>query len=295
VSFAPRERSETAPQRRRPWWWNLAVQVSEQLDSHNAALLAAGVAMYGLLSVFPGLAAAVSIYGLFATPANVIQHMSAFAGIVPPDVWSIFNTQLQSVVAHDHGTLTLAAAIGLLIALWSARLTMSALMTATNIAYQQPEERGFFQQTLVSLLLTLGVIVGFLLMLLIGVIAPLALAMLGTAPWMQVTVTVLRWLLLWAFAVLGLSVVYHYAPARAPPRWRWVSWGSALAATCWLAVSALFALYVRTFAAYDRTYGALGGVVVLLMWFYLLSFIVVVGAELNAVLDRQQELTAASA
>jgi membrane protein len=295
VSFAPRQSREKPQQRRRPWWWDVAVQVTEQLDSHNVALLAAGVAMYGLLSVFPGLAAAVSIYGLFATPANVIRHMSAFSGILPPDVWSIFNTQLQSVVAHDHGTLTAAAAIGLLIALWSARATMSALMTATNIAYQQPEERGFFHQILVSLLLTLGVIAGFLLMLLIGVIMPLVLDVLGTAPRMQATATLLRWLLLWAFAVLGLSVVYHYAPARAPARWRWVSAGSALAATCWLAVSALFALYVRTFGAYDRIYGALGGVVVLLMWFYLLSFIVVVGAEVNAVLDRRQQLTAATA
>ena len=263
------------------------MQVTKQLQSHNVALLAAGVAMYGLLSVFPGLAAAVSIYGLFATPADVIAHLNVFSGILPPEVWSIFNAQLQNVVAHNHGTLTAAAVIGLLIALWSARLTMSALMIATNIAYEQPEQRGFFFQITVSLLLTLGVIVGFVLMLLIGVIVPLALDVLGTAPWMYTTVTVTRWLLLWIFALLGLSVVYHFAPARTPARWRWVTWGSVLAATCWSIVSGLFGLYVRTFGAYDRMYGALGGVVVLLMWFYLLSFIVVVGAEINAVLERR--------
>jgi len=261
------------------------MQVWKQLNSHNVALLAGGVAMYGLLSVFPGLAAAVSIYGLFATPAGVLALMSVFSGILPAEVWSIFNAQLQNVVAYGHGTLTAAAVIALLIALWSARLTMSALMTATNIAYDQPERRGFLFQIMVSLLLTLGVIVGFLLMLLIGVIVPLALAVLGTAPWMQLTVTVMRWLLLWVFALLGLSVVYHFAPARRPARWRWVTWGSALAATCWLIVSGLFGLYVRAFPDYDRLYGALGGVVVLLMWFYLLSYIVVVGAEINAALE----------
>jgi membrane protein len=271
---------------RRPRWWDAAVEVMRQLDTHNAALLAGGVAMYGLLSVFPGLAALVSLYGLFATPADVIGHMSAFAAVLPPGVWSIFNAQLQNVVAHDHGTLTLAAAIGALIALWSARLTMSALMTATTIAYQQPEGRGWMAQVLISLLLTLGVIVGFLLMLVLGVVVPLALEVLGPSTAVRHAAAVLRWLLLWVFAVLGLSVVYHFAPARKPRAWRWLSWGSVIAASCWLLVSGLFSLYVRTFASYDKTYGALGGVIALLMWFYLLSYIVIVGAEVNAVIDR---------
>jgi membrane protein len=271
---------------RRPRWWDDAVQVTRQLETHNAGLLAGGVAMYGLLSVFPGLAALVSLYGLFATPSDVIVHMSVFAGVLPPGVWSIFNTQLQAVVAHEHGTLTVAAAIGLLIALWSARLTMSALMTATTIAYQQPDARGWIAQILVSLLLTLGVIVGFVLMLVLGVVVPLALEVLGPSAGVRHLAAVLRWLLLWVFAMLGLSVVYHFAPARKPRAWRWVSWGSALAATCWLIVSGLFSLYVRTFASYDKTYGALGGVIALLMWFYLLSYIVIVGAEVNAVTDR---------
>ena len=263
------------------------MQVTRRLQTHNAALLAAGVAMYGLLSVFPGLAAAVAVYGLFATPARVIEHMRFFSGVLPPDVWTVFNMQLQSVAAHDHGALTVAAAIGLLIALWSARLTMSALMITTTIAYEHPERRGFFRQILISLVLTLGVIIGFVAMLLIGVVVPLALAMLGTSPWIQLIFNVLRWVLLWTFAVIGLSVVYYFAPARAHARWRWMSWGSVIAATVWLAASGLFTLYVHVVAGYDRTYGALGGVVVLLMWFYLLSYIVVVGAELNAVLERR--------
>ena len=269
------------------WWWQLIAQVTKQLQTHNAELLAGGVAMYGLLSVFPGLAAAVSIYGLFATPAAVIQHLRVFAGVLPPGVWEIFSTQLQEVAAHDHGTLTVPATIGVLIALWSARLTMSALMIATTIAYEHDEKRGFLYQLLTSLMLTLGLIVGFLVMLVIGVVVPLVVAMLGTSPGIQFLVDVLRWLLLWAFAVIGLSVVYHFAPAREHARWRWVSWGSVFAASLWLAVSALFSLYVRTVAGYDRTYGALGGVVVLLMWFYLLSFIVVIGGEVNAVLDQR--------
>lgn len=263
------------------------MRVTRRLERHNAGLMAGAIAMYALLSVFPGLGAAVSIYGLFATPADVAQHADLFAGILPPGVWSIFNGQLQDVAAHDHGTLTVAAAIGLVLALWSARLTVSALMTATNMAARVRERRGYLQQTAVALALTLALIVGFLIMMLIGVVIPLALAVLGTRPWVQFIAALIRWLLLWGFAVLGLAAVYRYAPARRPGRWHWVSWGCATAATLWLTVSALFAVYVRVFAAYDRTYGPLGGAVVLLMWFYLLSLSVILGAEIDGALERR--------
>jgi membrane protein len=254
----------------------------DKVNEDNAALLASGIAMYGLLSVFPGLAAAVSIYGLFATPAEVVRHMQVFSGVLPPGVWTIFATQLQDVAAHDHRTLTAAVVISLLLALWSARFTVSSLMTATNIAYRAHERRGYVRQTWVSLWLTLGVIVGFLIMLVIGVVIPLALAVLGTSVWVRGTVAVLRALLLWAFAVTGLSMVYRFAPARPHARWRWLTWGSGVAATSWLVLTGLFTVYVRTFAAYDRTYGPLAGVIVLLMWFYLLSFAVLLGAEIDA-------------
>lgn len=260
-----------------------------KLDEDNAALLAGGIAMYGLLSVFPGLAAAVSIYGLFATPAEVIRHMKVFAGVLPPGVWSIFASQLRNVVAHDHSTLTVAALISLLVALWSARFTVSSLMTATNIAYRAHEHRSYLRQIWVSLWLTLGVILGFLIMLLIGVVIPVALAVLGTSVWVQGTVAVLRASMLWAFAVTGLSVVYRFAPARPHARWRWLTWGSGVAATLWLALSGLFTVYVRIFAAYDQTYGPLAGVVVLLVWFYLLSLAVLLGAEIDSVRLRRAE------
>lgn len=266
--------------------WDFAVRVSRRLERHNGALLAGAIAMYALLSVFPGLGAAVSIYGLFATPADVIQQMDLFAGVLPPGVWHIFSEQLQNVAAHDHGTLTVAAGIGVFLALWSARLTISALMLATSIAHGVRDRRGYMHHTAISLALTLGLILGFVVMVVLGVVIPLALAVLGTRPWVQYIVTAVRWLLLWLFAVVGLATVYRYAPARKPPgRWRSITWGSAAAATLWLAVSALFGVYVRVFATYDRTYGPLGGAVVLLMWFYLLSFTVIVGAEIDAALE----------
>ena len=268
-------------------WWDILWRLLKRLGSDNVTLVSAGLALYALLSVFPGLAAAVSIYGLFATPADVVKHMSAFAGILPPGVWDIFSTQLQVITRHEQSTLTVAAAIGLVLALWSARSSMSALMTAMNIAYGEREKRSFLVQVLVSLSLTAGAIVGFLTMLLLGIVIPVTLKIMGTHQWVQWLGDGAQWILLWFFTSVALTLLYRFAPARKPARWRWVSWGSAIAATLWLVMSALFALYVGAFANYGKTYGALGGVIALLMWFYFSSILVVLGAEINAEMERQ--------
>ena len=243
--------------------------------------------MYALLAVFPGLAAAIAIYGLFASPEDVLRHMQAFAGVLPQGAWEVLSQRLQEIAGRERTTLNIGLVLSLLIALWGARSGMAALMTAMNIAYSEKEERGMLMQIAVSLLLTVGAILGFLLVLLLGVAIPIALQVLGTSSWVQAIVAVLRWSLLWLVVALGLSIVYRYGPDRKRARWRWVSWGSAIAATLWLIGSLLFALYVQLFASYGKTYGAIGSVVVLLLWFYLSSFIVVLGAEINAEMERQ--------
>jgi membrane protein len=213
--------------------------------------------------------------------------MQLFAGILPAQALNIFNAQLQEVAGQQQTTLTAGAAIGLLLALWSARSAMSALMMATNVAYNEHEKRGFFTQIAISLALTVGAILGFLAMLIVGVALPTALKVLGTSPWVQAAAAALRWLLLWLFAVIGLAFVYRYAPAREPARWHWVSWGSAITAALWLAASALLSFYLRTCSSCGKTYGALGGVIALLLWFYVSSLVVVLGAEINAEMERQ--------
>lgn len=268
-------------------WRDILSRVWLALGHDNVSLVAAGLAMYALLAVFPSLAAAVSIYGIFASPADVIHDMNVFVAVLPPGAWDLFSRQLQDVASHAGRTLTVTAAVALVVSLWSARSGMASLMAAANIAYAESEKRGFIRQILVSLAFTGGGIVGFLLMLLLGVATPLAVKAIGIGTGAAMVVSVLRWLLLWLVAVGGLAVIYRYAPARRRAKWKWVTWGSAVAATLWLAGSALFAIYVRTFATYGKTYGALGGVIALLMWFYLSSFTVVLGAEINAEMERQ--------
>jgi membrane protein len=292
LSKASTNRGRTAEQPQQipaSGWWDIIVRVKSDLSRDNVSLVAGGLAMYALLSLFPALAATVSFYGLLFTPADVIKHMNALSGLVPPGVRDMFNSGLQDVARRQTGTLTVAAMLAVLVALASARSGMASLMQATNIAYQEREKRGFFERMTISVVFTLAAILSFIVMLLLAVAVPMVIKAFISSSWVESVVATLRWALLWAFAVLGLAVTYRFAPARELARWRWVTWGSVVAATLWVTGSLVFAFYLRTFGSYARMYGALGGVVVLLMWFYLSSFFVVLGAEINAEMERQTQ------
>lgn len=268
-------------------WWDIAMRVKKEMTDDNIDILAGGLALYALLAVFPALAASVSIYGLFASPADMAGHLQQVTGSLPEDATKILQQQLNDLSQHPQDTLSVGIIVGIALALWSARKGMVALMTATNVAYDEEENRGFFKQLFVSLAFTIGAVIGFLAVLLLGVAVPVALSFLPLGPAAEIVLLAVRWVLLAGVAVLGLAVLYRYAPDRHTARWRWVTPGSLIAAALWLIASALFALYVRNWGSYGETYGALGGVVVLLMWFYLSGYIVILGAEINAELERQ--------
>ena len=268
-------------------WWDIALRVKKEMGADNVDIIAGGLALYALLAVFPALAAAVSIYGLFASPADIADHLQQVAAMLPEDAMRILQQQLGKLTEHPQETLSFGIIIGIALALWSARKGMVALMKATNIAYDEEEKRGFFKQLLVSFGFTVGAIVGFLAMLLLGLAVPLVLSFIPLGKATEVVLLVARWIMLFAVAVVGLAIVYRFAPDRNPAQWRWISPGSLVAAALWLLGSVLFALYVRNWGSYNETYGALGGVVILLMWFYLSGYIIILGAEINSEVERQ--------
>jgi membrane protein len=268
-------------------WWDIALRLREKLEADNVALVAAGLALYGMLAVFPGLAALVAIYGLFASPAEITAHLANVDAVLPRDAREIFREQLQDLAGREPGALGIGLAISLGVALWSARRGAWALMVAMNVAYGERERRGFVRRNLVALGFTVASMLGFLFLLVVGIAVPVILAEFPLGPFLDPAINVARWGVLWAFVVLGLAVVYRYAPSRRNARWRWVSWGSTLAATFWLLGSLGFALYLRYFDTLGETYGAIGGVVVLLMWFFLSAYVIVLGAEINAEMEHQ--------
>jgi membrane protein len=262
-------------------WWDIAVRVRRRIAADNVDIIAGGLALFALLAAFPALAAAVSIYGLFASPTSIASHLQQFAGALPDDALQLLQRQLSLFSQHRVGALRFGIGLGVVLSLWSARKGMVALMKVTNVAYGEKENRGLLKQMLISLAFAIGSVTVFVAVLLIGVAMPLAPGLAGSA------VLAVRWLLLFCIAVLALAVVYRFAPDREAPKWRWVTPGSFIAATLWLLGSALFSMYVRNWGSYGRIYGALGGVVALVLWFYLSGYIIVLGAEINAEMERQ--------
>ena len=267
-------------------WWDIAVRVKNEMASDNVSIIAAGLALYALLAVFPALAAAVSIYGLFASPTEIAEHLQQVAATLPEDGARILERQVQDLSQRQEA-LSIGVVVGILLALWSARKGMVALITAANVAYDEQEERGFFKQLFVSLAFTVGAVLGFISVLALGVAVPVLLAFLPLGPAAEAVLLIVRWVILFGVAILGLAIVYRFAPDRKNAKWRWVTPGSFIAAVLWLGGSLLFALYVRNWGNYGDTYGALGGVIVLLMWFFLSGYVVIFGAEINAEIERQ--------
>jgi len=269
-------------------WKDILWRTWEEQSKDNVSMLAAGVAYYGLLAIFPAIAALVSIYGLVADPSVIESQVSQMAGLLPPEAMSIITDQARKVASAPSEGLGIGVISGLLLTLWSASRGTNSLVAALNVAYGEEERRGFLALAALSLSLTLAGLLFVIMTLVLVVAVPAVIAIVG----LQDTVigwaaSLARWPIL-AVAVMGvLAVLYRYAPDRREPKWRWVTWGSAIATVVWLLGSAGFSLYVSQFGSYNETYGSVGAVVVLLLWFNLSSYVVLLGAELNAEIEHQ--------
>jgi membrane protein len=276
------ERPQQIPPR---GWKEIARRLIAEIKQDQVPLLAAGIAFYALLSLFPAIIAAVSVYGLVADPDTVRDQLARLTQMLSPETAKILGEQIKQITAGAGGALGVATVLGILAALWSAASGMKALITGVNMAYDETETRKFLKLRGLALLLTLGA------MALMGIALFLIVAFPALADdWptaLRWTASVLRWLLLAALLILGLAVLYRYAPDRDEPKWSWVSWGSGAATVLWVVASLAFSFYVAHFGNYNKTYGALAGIIILLFWLWLTALVVLVGAELNAEMELQ--------
>ena len=268
-------------------WWQVVKRAFQEGSADNVPILAGGVAFFAFLAVFPALIAALTLYGLVADPAQVAQQMQSVAGALPAASRQIITEQLTAVTGSSGDALTVGLVVSLLAALWSASGATGNLITAINLAHDEEENRGFVKLRATALGLTLGGIVFVLLALVLVAVVPVALDTLGLGVVGWVVAQVVRWVLLIGVVIVGLAVVYRVAPDRASPRFRWVSTGAVVAAVLWILGSVAFSLYVSFFGNYNKTYGALAGVIVLMLWLYLTCYVVLLGAEINAEAERQ--------
>jgi membrane protein len=268
-------------------WRDILWRVWAQIGEDKISILAAGVAFYSLLAIFPAITAFVSLFGLVADPGQVQAQFAALKGIIPQDAWSILDTQLTAVASARASSLGIGAIVGLGVALWSAGAGVRAMMIALNNAYHERERRSAVVFYLTAFLFTIGIVALAILSLAVIVAVPVALSFVDLGPIAGVLIKLLPWLVLAVFVTIALGALYRYGASRAEPKTRWVSWGALVATLLWIAASILFSIYVSNFASYNETYGTLGAVVALLMWLWLSAFIVLLGAELNAEMEHQ--------
>jgi membrane protein len=288
-SRADRQRGRAAEKPRqipKQGWKDILKRTKDEIRKDHLTIVAAGVAFFIMVGIVPTIAALISIYGLVADPAQIQQQFDSVKHVMPAGAHQLLSEQMTRIASSSKAA-GWGAALGILLALWGGSKAVKALIEGLNVAYSEQEKRGFVKLTITSLMLTLAGIAG--LAFLIGLIAflPSALRSLGVGETLQTIAVISRWPLLLLFFMVGLTVLYRYGPSRAEPRWMWVSWGALGATLLWLAASALFSLYVSNFGSYNKTYGSLGTIIILLMWLYLSAYAVLVGAELNAQLERQ--------
>lgn len=268
-------------------WWQVLRRVTTEATSDRLPIMAAGCAFFALLAIFPAMSVLISLYGLVLDPTALEQQLEGARAVLPAAAYDLVAQRLHALAVKGTTTLSWGVALGVVLALWSASAGTKALIVALNTAYEEKEKRPFLRYQATALLFTLcGVLgVAVALSVIVGLPAVLQLGWLG--PMAQTTASAVSYLLLVAFIVLGLALLYRFAPSRREAQWRWVTPGSAVATLLWLLASFLFSYYVANFASYDAMYGSLGAVVVTLFWFYISAFVVMLGAELNAELELQ--------
>ena len=272
-----------------PWrgWWQVLKRVKDEAATDRVSIISAGISYYCLLSIFPGIAMLIMLYGLVGDVAAARAQIASFSGILPEQAYEILIQQLERLEAAPRSDLGLGLLFSFAVGIWSASRAVQALMIAMNAAYEEREHRGFIERNLVALALTIGGICFFALSITAIAAVPARIASLHLGPGVTTALASLQWAALFIAAVLALALVYRFTPCRAPARFRWLLPGAVVATGLWLPSSLLFRFYVANFANFNETFGSIGAVIVLLLWFYISAFAVCIGAELNAELERQ--------
>ncbi|WP_424966803.1 MULTISPECIES: YihY/virulence factor BrkB family protein [unclassified Dinoroseobacter] len=264
------------------------MRIKTRVAEERLSLVAAGVAFFSMLALFPAVTAMLAIGGLLLEPGTILAQMEQLRGIVPPEVLDIVIGQATEVSTSDGLGWALLISIGL--ALWSASRGVNTLFVGLNIAYDEEEKRGFAIKTLQVIGVTVLAIIGAILASLVLAILPAVLTIFskgGVAFW---GTQILAWMVMLGSLTLGLAIVYRFGPSRTNAQWRWLSPGSIFASIGWVLASIGFTLYVANFASYNESFGALAGVIILLLWLWLTSFVILVGGQLNAEIEHQTKV-----
>lgn len=256
---------------------------------HNLSLLAAGTAFFAFLAITPLLAATVMSYGLLVDVETVQRQMLTIVRFVPAEAASLIEDQLLGVVTTSAGVAGMTLVLSLSLAIFGGMRAANGLIGALNIINSERESRNFFSVALRAIGLTLAAVMIALTGLISGGVVAWLQLQTGdlVGPVAETFYKLVTWLLAMLLGTSGFALIMKYGPDRRPAKWRWLSPGSLLATFAWVAVSFSFSLYVQYVSDYNATYGSLSAVVVFLMWLFLTSYAILIGALLNVEIERQ--------
>ena len=277
-------------------WMDTLKRTFREFKEDNLTDWAAALTYYSVLSIFPALIALISIVGLVADPATITRVLTdTISQLGPSSAVETFKGPIESITANS-GTAGLGLILGLAGALWTASGYVGAFMRASNAIYEIEEGRPFWKlrplQIFVTLILELMLAIVVLGLIVSGPLATAIGNAVGVGDTALTIFNIAKWPLLLVIVAVMLAVLYYAAPNAKLPGFKWISPGSVLAVAIWILASAAFAFYVANFGSYDKTYGALGGVITFLVWMWITNLAVLFGAELNAELERSRELEA---
>lgn len=262
-------------------------RVFDHLGSQHIALMAAGIAFYGLLAIFPAITAAVALVGLVYDPSALAAESGWLLSTLPSQAEVLIKDQLREVASAERGSLGLAAIISVGVALWSASNATGSFIEGLNVINDEQETRGFIALRLTTIALTVAILVGLSLAIIVVAAIPALLGLSAQTAFLQDIALLLRWPIMFCIGILGIAVLYRHGPNRREARWRWLTPGAIAGCALWVLGTLAFSYYVQNFARYNETFGALAGVIILLTWLWLSAFVVLMGAQLDAELEHQ--------
>jgi membrane protein len=281
-----------------PWqiphrgWTDIAWRVGASFFGDRVGFVAGGVTFFILLSLFPALGAFVTIYGLFADPADAASRVAFLYSVLPANVAQFIAAELQRLAAGSTGALTFTLVWTLALSLWTANNGVKTLFYGLNVAYHEVERRNIVAYNLLGFAFTLTVLAGVLVSAALVVGVPVVLGVFGLAEeWARLAP--LRWPLLFLGYIGALTVIYRFGPCRARARWRWLTPGAIFAATLSVFVSFLFSWFLTNFVRMD-SYGPLATAMGFLLWTWISVQVVLIGAALNAAIEHQTALDTTS-
>jgi len=263
-------------------WKKILNRVYIRIDEDNVAIVSAGVAFYAFLAIFPALMTLISIYGLALDPELAERQIALLADLMPEEAFSIIEAQIDNLLRTSSTALTWGTALGILITLWSSNQGTKSLFVGLDIAYRTTNKRGFIKQTAFTLLFTFVSIIILVVSMIFIVVFPVVVQAVGLPGDIEGLISWLRWPLLAVFVVSGVGAIYKYAPHRETPAFKWVVIGAAVATLLWLIASFGFSFYVSNIGDYGEMYGSISAVVIMLLWLFITSFIILLGGELNS-------------